>query len=153
MPESDPVPLRTVGRKPARERHATAIKEAEGKIADRLPEMAEMVLEMALGRKPEKCPAHHYILQCTDPDCLYASKGSPANERMLIYAMNRVAGTPTIAGEKQVNMEFVRILAKEVASVFKEANELETKEQRAQHFAMGITRMWISIGEAAAGGE
>lgn len=149
MPENNPVPLHP-GRKPARERHAGSIKEAEAKIADRLPEMADLLLEMALGTKPEKCPAHHFVLQCTHPDCLYASKGAPANERMLIYAMNRVAGTPTIAGEKQVNMEFVRLIAKEVANVFKEVNELETKEERAQQFAMGITRMWVTLGEAAA---
>lgn len=144
------VPVKT-GRKPARERHATAIKEAEARLADRLPEMADLVLEMALGTKPERCPAHHYILQCTAEECQYTSKGFPASERMLVYAMNRIAGAPTVAGEKQVNLEFVRLIAKGVSSVFREVNVLESPEDRAQQFAMGIAQMWVSLGEATEG--
>lgn len=132
-----------VGRKPARERHAGAVREAESKLAGRLPEMADAVIEMALGRTPERCPAHHWILKCEDEGCDYRSLGGVKNERMLIYAMNRVSGAPSVAGERQVSMEFIRRITRHIAQVFREINVIPDPEERARQFVIGVTQIWM----------
>lgn len=167
MASSDPVANpRGAGRIPNKERHATAIQTAEKKFADKLPEVADMMLEMALGRKPEKCTAHHDILACPhpvqirrpDPDnpddegdyrpCGRESTGNPANQTAIQYVINRIAGTPAPAGDKQLSMEFVRKIARHVADVFDSVNYLDDPDERRSTFTAGIAQMWMLIGES-----
>jgi hypothetical protein len=181
--------LDTRGRKPNRLRHAEAVKAAEEKFARKLPRIADMALEMAEGREPEKCRKHKQTLMCPsgsaealdaadgliasllheldfiDPvleervrtfsdlsrnRCGNESAGFPANERMVQYVMNRIAGTPTPAGKKQVSLEFVRQVTKHIADVFKEVNKSADPEERARNFAMGISQLWVLVGESGA---
>jgi hypothetical protein len=163
----EPVGPMKVGRKPKSERHATAIQEAEGKFADKLPLIADMALDMAMGTKPETCPIHKAtVMTCPHEDpvmwvdeegvmristettrCDIESKGFPANERMMVYVMNRVAGIPTVRGERQVQLEFVRKVTKHIADLFKSINDYPSPEERANNFAMGIAQLWVLIGE------
>lgn len=155
------LPASKPGRKPKSERHATAIQIAEGKFADSLPEVADLALQLALGTKPEVCPAHHVVLRCPEdkvvrfPDddgpgevqhCSYESKGHPANERMITYVMNRIAGTPTPAGQKQISLDFVRKVTRHIADVFNTVNVMESPDERARNFAMGVAQLWVLIG-------
>lgn len=164
LADSDPVANpRGAGRIPNRERHATAIQEAERKFADKLPEVAELMLELALGTKPEKCPAHHVELACpktvwvqrpsatsegVERPCDYKSRGVAANQNAMVYVLNRIAGTPAPSGDKQLSMEFVRKIAKHVADVFSSVNYMDDPEERARNFASGIAQMWLLIGES-----
>lgn len=149
---------------PNRERHATAIQEAERKFADKLPEIAEMMLELALGTKPEKCPIHHVELTCPElvqtkrpsasedaeyRPCTTVSKGVPANQTAMTYVLNRIAGTPAPTGDKQLNMEFVRKIAKHVADVFSSVNYIDDPDERARNFASGIAQMWLLISDGS----
>lgn len=137
-----------VGRPPTRQAHAGKVREAEGKIADRLPELVDLLMEMALGRKPERCTVHPMdILEC--PTCHERSHGSPANQSALTYAINRVAGTPTVAGEQRVNLDFVNRIAKHIAEAFTAVNLLPTPEERREQFAMRMAEIWVLIGETS----
>lgn len=141
------------GRVPNQTRHATSIQEAERKFADKLPEIADLVLQAALGVKEETCPVHSSVLVCPETNkdgepCKNKSRGHPTNERMMVYVLNRIAGAPTIAGDRQINMGFVRDVSQHVTDVFKSVNELESPEERAINFARGIAEMWALVGSS-----
>lgn len=144
---------RGAGRKPAVERHAGVIVETEKKLAEHLPEVADEILRLALGSAPERCPTHDEVLACPYEDeetgeiCGQESQARRANEKMLVYVFNRIAGVPTVAGEKQVNMEFVRELARHVGEVFRAVNQLPTPEERSHEFAVGLSQMFLQFGK------
>lgn len=141
------------GRPSTRAEHAAVVRVAEEKIAAKLPELAESALELALGRKPESCPYHHLPLRCPHvasggARCDYESRGFPANERMLVYAIDRVAGRPPSAdAETRLQIDFVRRVARFVATTFAEVNRLPDADERARAFAVAMSSIW-EVGDA-----
>jgi hypothetical protein len=138
-----PVPFDSRGRKPSRERHATAIQEAEGKFARNLPDIADDLLDMAMGRREQVCSEHRLPFQC--PDCDEVAGPIPTNFQAMKYVMDRIAGTPSPRGEAQVNLAFVAKVAKAVARVFNQVNSNPDPNERARQFAVGITELWATI--------
>lgn len=140
MSDTELVSLDPRGRKPSRQRHAGAVSEAEDKFARVLPDIADHILSLAIGTDEQKCAQHGHIFQC--PDCDKKAKPIPKNFQALIYVMNRIAGSPAIKGEQQVNMAFVQKAAKAVAMLFNDVNELADPDERARKFAIGITQLY-----------
>ncbi len=184
MPESDlpavienfPIentPPRRRGRPSTRDRNIEVLAQGEHQILDRYEEMVEAALELALGRKPEKCPFHHMVLRCPhthteirvasvdglalledleeqtiEVPCKHESQARAGDAGMLRYMMDRVAGRAPVAGERQVKLEFVRRVANHIAVLFQEVNVIEDHEERAHAFAAGMTRMWMVMSES-----
>lgn len=158
-----------VGRPKNREKHAEVVRLSEEKIIERFEEITDAALEMALGRTPEICPYHHGPLRCShgeevevelgpdkkgEPvyamatvlDCAAVSRGFPRNEKMLVYAIDRIAGRPAVAGaERQLQADFIRKVGRYVAQIFNEANGKETPEERAREFAVGMANIWNMV--------
>lgn len=53
------------GRPANRERNAEIVALGDARLSDNYEELLDQALEHALGRKPEVCPYHHSVLQCT----------------------------------------------------------------------------------------
>lgn len=147
------------GRPSNREKHRDVVRLSEEKIIQRFGDITDAALEMALGRKPESCRFHHLVLRCPHTteletgeevlDCAVESRGFPSNERMIIYAIDRIAGRPAAAGaEKQVQADFIRTTAQYVARIFSEANRLPDADERARTFAIGMANIWNFVESA-----
>lgn len=132
------------GRPPNRQVYQSEIRAAERTFADKLPQAAEAMLELAMGKRPERCLEHREVLEC--PTCHAQSVGSPINQSALQYVLNRIMGTPTVAGEQRINSEFAQRMAKHVAEVFNAVNDLPTPEERREQFAMRMAEMWMALG-------
>ena len=161
--------VETRGRKPNREKHAEVVRASEEQIIAAFEDLTAAALEMALGRTPEICRYHHAPLRCTHGeeidvddidkkgesvvrqatvlDCSVESSGFPRNEKMIVYAIDRIAGRPAVAGaERQLQADFVRKVARYVAQIFNEANTAEsTPDERARSFAVGMANIWSFV--------
>lgn len=164
------------GRPANRERNAEIIAIGDARLSDNYEELLEQALDHALGRKPEVCPYHHGVLQCThtttrlreksrpeatglvlveeEPEfeeyqdvCPHTSQARGGDPAMMRYLIDRVAGRAPIAGERQIKLDFVRRVASHVVSLFQDVNLLSDPEERAQQFADGMTQMWSTLGD------
>lgn len=143
-----------MGRKPARERHKTAIQGAEEKLSDRLPDLVDALMAQALGGKPEMCPKHRLTLACpheTDEGdiCGRESAGQPANFAALKYAVDRVMGQPRTRTEDDgLSLEIVQRIGKHITQAFLDVNHLADEEERARQFAQSVAQMWTMVKDA-----
>lgn len=156
------------GRPANREKHREVVRLSEEKLAENLPALTDAALELALGRKAEICRYHHLPLRCphgeeievddvntkgepivvmaTVLDCGESSKPAPANEKMLMYAIDRVSGRPALAdSDRQLQADFIRKTGRYVADVFLRANQLESADERAKEFAVGMSNLWTLV--------
>jgi hypothetical protein len=158
---------RKAGRPANAARYATPIRLAEKAFADRLPEVADSMLRLALGVRNDSCTLHAVPYQCPeevetsdwDDDlkalvgrgdwhpCGQKAPGLPANPDAMKYVLNRIMGTPAVAGEKRIKIDFVRKVATHIADVFRDTNQILDPEERAREFARGVAEMWVLVGE------
>ncbi len=136
----------SVGRPRKAMKHAGAISEAEERISDRLPELADNALESALGRKPEVCRFHHGTLECPKESCNEKSKGGIADPQMVKYLLNRIMGNPGQSIDRQINLEFITKVTSHITDVFHESNQHDDPQERANVFAQGVSQLWALIG-------
>lgn len=142
---------RSVGRKPARERHKSAVLLAEEKLADRLPSMVDALMDQALGGKPEQCTKHKMTLACPHEDkdgniCGRESEGLPANFAALKYAVDRVMGQPrTKTDDDGLSLEVVQRIGRFITQAFLDVNQLPDEETRASMFAQSVAQMWTQV--------
>jgi len=127
------------GRKPNSERHDTQIQEAEGKFARKLPEIADNMLDMAMGRVIPRCPIHRQKYTCPDVDCNNNAPGVPENWTAMKYIMDRIAGSPTPKNQEVIQTNFVQKVAMAIAKLFNEVNAIQDESDRARQFAVGLS--------------
>lgn len=79
------------GRKPKAERFATKIAAAEKRIADRLPDLVDAMMDLALGVQVEK----------TDDEGNSRVYTSAPNQKAAEYCLNRILGRPAAEDEAE----------------------------------------------------
>ncbi len=141
--------IQPVGRPTKATKHKGQIAEAESRISDKLPELADEALKLALGTSPEKCRRHRQILTCPNDNCKNASEGVLTDPQMVKYLLNRVMGNPGQSVDRMINMEFVDKVTKHITTVFHEANRNDDAQERANVFAQGIAQLWVFIGRGS----
>lgn len=94
------------GRKPKRDKHATAINRAEKRIKDRLPELIDNLFELAEGIEVQERDANGATrVYSRAPD-------RQANE----YLLNRIMGKPTERLESENKTETTHVIVSQLSA-------------------------------------